>query len=984
MTDEPLHGRLEDLWSWIENEDPAGETPAVDPADVVAVMVVHNAAEWLPRQLLALAGLQPRPGRLIAVDTGSTDSSPELLAAAAAEGVVDEVRTVDADVVFGAAVAAGLADAEPEWVWLLHDDSAPRRDTLAHLLEGARQADLVVPKLLQPKRRNYPDTLSEAGQAITAGGIRVPLVEEGDVDQRQTEPTEVLGGSTAGMLVRGSAWRETGGLAPEVPRHRDGVEFGWRVNALGYRVLTWPDAALVHRRAGRTGERPAAGHPHLDDRLAALRVAGSRGASRPGLAAASLVRAAGFLLAKSPGHARAELSALRTHLATPEATRSLAARFPEEDHTPAELLPNRFWPVRHAVDRLGSGLADRFRDLRDSDTTIDDLTGDDFAGGRAERRVLSPVTLVLVVLIVAAAAAARTLLGLGAVSGGGLLPAPASLAAAWQAYLTGEAPWLGAAAVASLAGLGSPGWAAFLALLAAPVLAALAALALLRRLGLEPAAASGGAAAWAAATLVLGLVTAGDITGMVLAVAGPLLARSLHAVHHNTAGGAERLRAPAGAGFWLLVVTVVWPLALPFATAGAVWWVLRDRSRLAEALTAVGPPWLVVAPWLPTLLRYPGRWLTGVDPLAWPDYPPASSALILGRILPSGLPLWLNVVVVSALAVTAAVGLARLRDRGWRLAVGAIGAPLILGALLSRVVVTVDGGTARPLLSPWALLVVAALLAPPLLAEARRPARRPLVPGLLLALGILAAGVWAVVGFAGPVREQASVLPGYVRDVVTSERDTRALLIELDDGEQVSWNAVDSRRPRWGAAERNPVGDFAPDLQALVQAFATGTVPDDVAAQLTSLGVSHVWLRGFGPELRAALDNAAGLSSAAADADTVVWTVTGLVSRVTLVDGDTSGPVLRGEVPDGAADRTLVVAEPPGADWAATVDGRELERADADGRLTFALGADGGDLDVGPREHTGRAVWHGAVLALIAILAAPSLGGAAVARRGQE
>lgn len=980
MTDEPLHGRLEDLWSWIENEDPAGDTPPVDPVDVTAVMVVHDAAEWLPRQLLALAGLAPRPGRLIAVDTGSADDSRRLLASAAAEGVLDEVLHVGPEVTFGAAVAHALGDAEPEWIWLLHDDSAPRRDTLGALLEGARQADLVVPKLLEPKRRNYPDTLCEVGQAITPGGIRVPLVEVGDVDQRQTEPAEVLGGSTAGLLVRGSAWREVGGLAPEVERHRDGVDLGWRINSLGYRVLTWPDAALVHRRAGRTGERPGDEHPHTADRLAALRVAGARGGSLAGLAAASVLRAAGFLLGKSPGHARAELAALRRHLATRAATRALAVRLPEEDLTPDELLPNRFWPVRHAVDRFGSAMADRFRDLRESDTSIDDLTGDDFAGGRAERRALSPVTLVIVALLVAAAAAARTLLGLGPVSGGGLLPAPASLAAAWQAYQTGEAPWLAAAAVASLAGLGSPGWFVFLAVLAAPVLAALAALALLRRLGVRPLAAAGAAAAWAGATLVFGLVTAGDVTGMVLAVAGPLLARSVHAVIHNQAAGAERFRAPAAAGFWLLVCSLSWPLLLPLATATAVGWVLRDRSRLVDAATTLVPAWLFLAPWLPALTRHPGRLLTGIDPLAWPDYPPVSSALLLGRLLPSGLPLWVNVVLVVVLVAAAVAGLVQLRGRSWLLGLAAITAPLLIGATLSRLVVTVDGGTARVLLSPWAMLVVAALLAPPLLAEKPRP-HVPLALGLA---GLLAAGGWAAVGFAGPVREQPSVLPGYVRDVISSDRDTRALLIRLDGDEAVAWNVVDARRPQWGAGERNPVGDFAPDFQALVQAFATGTVPDDVAAQLTGLGVSHVWLSGFGPELRAALDNAAGLTSAAADADTVVWTVTGLVSRAVVVDGDATEPVLRGEVAAGSAGRTLVVAEPPAADWVATLNGRALERVAGGERLTFTLGAEGGELRVEPRAHPWRAGWHAVVLALIAVLAAPSLGGGTMARRGQE
>ncbi|MFD0866934.1 glycosyltransferase family 2 protein, partial [Tessaracoccus lubricantis] len=217
MTEEPQRGVIDDdLWSWIEHEDPVADVPEIDPASVVAVMVTHDAAEFLPRQLLSLAMLSTRPGRLLVVDTGSTDGTRELLGRARDEGVIDEVIEADAATTFGAAVELALGQSEPDWIWLLHDDSKPHKDALTHLLEGARQADVVVPKLLQPKRRNYPETLSEVGQAITPGGLRVPMVEAGDVDQGQTEPRDVLGASTAGLLVRGDTWREVGGLAPEV------------------------------------------------------------------------------------------------------------------------------------------------------------------------------------------------------------------------------------------------------------------------------------------------------------------------------------------------------------------------------------------------------------------------------------------------------------------------------------------------------------------------------------------------------------------------------------------------------------------------------------------------------------------------------------------------------------------------------------------------------------------------------------------------
>lgn len=991
MTDAPQHGVIDDdLWSWIDADDPVSDVPDIAPESVVAVMVTHDAAEWLPRQLLSLAMLETRPGRIIAVDTGSTDETVSLLTRARDEGVIDGLLEAEEGATFGAAVHLALADSEPEWIWLLHDDSAPRKDALAQLLDGARQADIVVPKLLQPKRRNYPETLSEAGQAITPGGTRVPMVEEGDLDQGQTESRDVLGASTAGLLVRGETWREIGGLAPEVARHRDGVDLCWRANAVGFRVLTWPAAALHHRRAGRTGERPGNQHPHVDDRLAALRIAGSRGASGIGLALASILRALGFLLAKSPAFALAELRALRRYRRTSDQTAALRARLPEEDLTPADLLPNRWWPVRNAADKIGHGLSERYRDLTETpaDTSLDELTGDDFAGTQIRRRVFSPSTALVSLLLVAAFIAGRTLFGAGPISGGGLLPAPSSFTDAWQAYLTGDAPWLGLAAFSSLAGLGSPGWFAFLAVMLTPLLAALSAMALLRRLDVPSGQSAAVGLAWAGATILLGLVTAGDLTGMVLAVAAPLFVRAVLAVVRNEADGAERLRAPAGAGFWLIVLAVVWPAALLIVTVVGVVWAVRDRNRVVDVAVGVLPAWLFLAPWLPTLARHPGRLLTGVDPLAWPDFPPASYALVVGRILPSGLPVWANVAFFAVLGIAALLAIAWLPRRQWLWALAAIATPLVIGTLLSRLTVEVAGGTARALLSPWALLVVAALLAPVALAR-QAEHRRPVLLALVLA-GALALGTWAWVGFNGPVRSATSVLPGYVRDVLTSPRDTRALALELEADGGIAWNVIDARQPRWGSGERNPAGGFADQFGAIVPAIAGGAVPDDLAERLRGLGVSHLWLRGFTADHRIVLDNLEGLVGAAADDTSTVWTVSGLVSRVRDMGAELA-PVTDGQLPEGTGHRLLVVAAPADEEWRATLDGEPLSRAegvsfefvDEQPVVAFEAGAAGGELVVEPAPHWARFTLHLLVMLGVALLAAPTLGGTTVAKRGR-
>lgn len=986
---EPDEGhRFKDLWAWADEEGEEQHVPPVDPAFVTAVMVVRDAGGWLDQQLAALDDLDPRPARIVAVDAGSEDDSPRILAEALASGSIDELVTVGRDTTFAESVLAGSGDSTPPWLWILHDDSAPEPDALGHLLAAAPSADVLFPKLLAPRRRNYPDVIAEAGQSISRTGQRVGAAEEGEIDQHQIEPSAILGGSTAGMLVRGDAWRELGGLAPELPGSRDGVDFGWRANVAGWRVVTTPLAALVHRSAGRTQERPSRVHPHYDDRLAALRVVGARGTGGARLALSSWARALGFLLAKSPAYAAAELRAHRRYAATPEATRALAARIPEGDASYAEdLLPERFWAVRNALDRIGSGIMDRYRDFTEPDTTLDDLTSDEFsAHSSTQRRLVSPGALLATVFLVVGIAAAWRLWGAGTLVGGGLLPAPDGVTAAWEAYGADGAPWLGIAAVLGTAALGQPLIVSYALVLLGPLLAALAAHSLLRSVGVAPWPSSIAAAAWASSVLVLGLPAAGDVSGLVLAMAGPLLVKACLAVATDDSIGAESLRAPARAAFWLFVVAAFWPFALLLATAGAAAVVVWQRARFAQWAVPVVAVWLLVAPWLPELFRNPGRWLTGADPLAWPDLPPSGYALLVGRIVESGIPVWLSVTFSVGLALAAAWSLTRVPSPAARWAVaGVIAVGLVAGAGASRLAVTVDGDQTRALVTAWALVVVGGMIAAVVLAHpADGRARRD--PALLAvaAVAAVAAGAWPFVGLQGPVRTDPANLPGYVYDVVGSPRASRALLIAKADG-RLEWNIVDRERPRWGSGERAPAGEFGADFEGLVQAFSGGNVPEDLAERLRTLAVSHVWLDGFGDDEILAIGNAAGLTHSAASETAEVFTVVGLVSRANVVDGGTATPVADGIVPEGVDDRVLTVSAPRDAELEVRVGGTELAPAAEAGELpTYALGEAHGVLEFGEPREAFAGWWTAVLLAALALLAAPTMATGSGARRGDE
>ncbi|MEU3627979.1 glycosyl transferase [Amycolatopsis coloradensis] len=299
-------------------------SPVPRTVPVLAIVVCHNGENWLPLALSALRRSGVRPRHVLAVDTGSTDRTARILTdAAAAERVageapvLDGILTLSSDVGFGAAVGEAVEHAVERWgdpggwVWLLHDDCAPEPDCLENLLTAAENEPAAT--VLGPLAVDWSDPrlIVEAGLSTDAIGHRQQISPEETV-------TAVLAVPSAGSLVRREVWHDLGGFDPGFPLLREDLDFGWRANAAGGRVLSVPSARLRHARALSTGQREP---DVLGFSLAtANRVHGLRvflvncsplsfwfGLIRIPLFA--LLRALAFLLSRRTGEAGAELAA---------------------------------------------------------------------------------------------------------------------------------------------------------------------------------------------------------------------------------------------------------------------------------------------------------------------------------------------------------------------------------------------------------------------------------------------------------------------------------------------------------------------------------------------------------------------------------------------------------------------------------------------------------------------------------------------------
>ncbi|PFG38665.1 GT2 family glycosyltransferase [Georgenia soli] len=519
----------------------AATTPTPVRPSTLAVVVSAGVSVYLPRTLAALAAQTHLPDVVVVVDVGApgrdlgTGVPVHDAVAGAGLDEVTRVRVVRAPeaTTFGEAVRQGLteyralveraaerarkreratgslsgswsrvtgeltpvttgefravgvlgrapdAGAQPDWLWLLHDDSAPAPAALDQLLHAAESGRSVA--ILGAKQRDWtePDRLLEVGVRATRTGRRVSDIEPGEIDQGQHDHREdVLAVGTAGALVRASVWEELGGTDPALGPFGDGLELSRRARLAGHRVVVVPTAVVHHARASLLGLRagptthtqdPAAAVPDARRSFLARRRAQLYNAFVAAPAALVPLLTVGFVLlaplralwrvaTKEIGLAGAEIAAVLAVLAQPGAVWRARRRTGSVRRIPARALV--------PLQATGTEIRRAKRDVRRTAAAARRAAQAPSELEIAERAALArrrrtAATLTALALTAVALAAFAPLVLAGPLTGGALLPADATLAELWRAARSG---WVAA-------GDGHPGPAdPFLQALAVPML----------------------------------------------------------------------------------------------------------------------------------------------------------------------------------------------------------------------------------------------------------------------------------------------------------------------------------------------------------------------------------------------------------------------------------------------------------------------------------------------------------------------------------
>ena len=235
-------------------------TTSVD--DLTTVILNWRTPDLTVRAARALIGDGVQPARLVVVDNGSGDGSPEVIAGELPGCVLVEL---EATAGFGEANNRGALAVDGAAFLFVNSDAFVHRPGSVVSLLGAladHASGIVVPRLLNEDLTLQPSVVplsSPLSELVRASGLSrfVPNRWQPELGTHwdHSESRTIQSAVGAVLLLRGETWRALGGFDERRFMYAEDHDLFWRARELGWRAGFVADAEFVHLGGGSTRRR---------------------------------------------------------------------------------------------------------------------------------------------------------------------------------------------------------------------------------------------------------------------------------------------------------------------------------------------------------------------------------------------------------------------------------------------------------------------------------------------------------------------------------------------------------------------------------------------------------------------------------------------------------------------------------------------------------------------------------------------------------
>lgn len=222
----------------------------------VAVVILNwNGRKYLEQFIPSVTQYSADPEfRVFIVDNASTDDSCHFIREKYPDvGLIEFERNHG----FARGYALALPQIEAEFYVLLNSDVEVTEnwlDPMINLMDSDPSIAAVMPRMRSFAAREYFEYAGAAGGYIDRFGYpfcRGRILTEIEEDKGQYDDSrEVFWASGACMVLRASAYSQTGGLDGDFFAHMEEIDLCWRLKRLGYKIFYCAESMVYHVGGG--------------------------------------------------------------------------------------------------------------------------------------------------------------------------------------------------------------------------------------------------------------------------------------------------------------------------------------------------------------------------------------------------------------------------------------------------------------------------------------------------------------------------------------------------------------------------------------------------------------------------------------------------------------------------------------------------------------------------------------------------------------
>lgn len=221
-----------------------------------AVVILNWNGEMFLRKFLPalLESVEGTDAEVIVADNASTDGSMKLMLYE-----FPKVKTIRFSKNYGftGGYNRALFQTDAEYYVLINSDIEVRKGWLEPMVEWMDthpECGICAPKLHSYRDRDMFEYAGAAGGYIDRFGYpfcRGRILKKVEKDYGQYDsPSPVFWASGACMMVRSGLYRKLGGLDERFFAHQEEIDFCWRAQLAGYRIVTVPESTVWHVGGG--------------------------------------------------------------------------------------------------------------------------------------------------------------------------------------------------------------------------------------------------------------------------------------------------------------------------------------------------------------------------------------------------------------------------------------------------------------------------------------------------------------------------------------------------------------------------------------------------------------------------------------------------------------------------------------------------------------------------------------------------------------